>query len=438
MRVQPRLNEAVNEEWISDKTRYAVDGLKRQRLDTPLLRKEGVLVAVSWKEALAAAASAISSAAPERIGCFAGPLVDVESLVCAKDLFNALGSTSTYGATALSADLRPDYVLNSTIAGIEEADALLLVGTNPRVEAPLVNARIRKMVRHFDLPVAAVGAAADLTFEYEHLGTSADALSSLLSGSSSFAKTLSTAEKPIVLLGLGATSRADGAAISALTKEVAKACGAVKEGWNGYGLLQTAGGAVGALDIGFVPGPTAVPLEGLEVVYLMGADEVAFEQLDADAFVIYQGHHGDSGASAANLVLPGCAYTEKSATYVSTEGRTQRAARAIDAPGDAREDWSILVALSMMLSKPLPFASLGDVRERMVAIAPHLAGASGGTIEAASAELSSLSLAYAPDATTSVSSAPLVTAMANFYMSDPVSRASATMAKCTQAFGTRV
>jgi len=380
----------------------------------------------------------MTAAPAAKLGVFAGPLVDVETLVCAKDLFNSLGSTSTYGCTSLSADLRADYVLNSTIAGIEEADALLLIGTNPRVEAPLINSRIRKMVRHFDLPVASVGTAADLTYEYEQLGTSAEALASLLTGSSPFAKTLSSAEKPLVLLGLGAASRPDSVAVSSLAKEVAKACGAVKEGWNGYGLIQTAGGAVGALDIGFVPGPTAVPLEELKLVYLMGADEVAFDQISDDAFVIYQGHHGDAGASAADLVLPGSAYTEKSATYVSTEGRAQRAARAIDAPGDAREDWAVLVALSAMLKAPLPFESISDVRERMVAIAPNLIGAAGGTIEAASPELSALALEYKPKAEGSVSTAPLASAMVNFYMSDPVSRASATMAKCTQAFGKRV
>lgn len=197
--------------------------------------------------------------------------------------------------------------------------------------------------------VAAVGPAADLTYEYEYLGDSPAALTSLASASSGFGATLKAAKRPIVLLGVGALSRPDAAAICAAAKAVASAAGCCGDGWNGYGVIQTAGGAAGALDIGFVPGPTAAPLNALKAVYLLGADEVSFEQLHPSAFVIYQGHHGDAGASAADLVLPGAAYTEKSATYVNTEGRVQRTARALDPPGNARDDWQILVALSQVI-----------------------------------------------------------------------------------------
>jgi len=439
MRVQPRLHEAVNEEWISDKTRYAVDGLKRQRLDTPLLKKDGVLTPVGWKEALSVAAAKLSSVSGAQLGAVAGPLVEVEALVALKDLLNGLGSTSTSSTAAgsLSPDLRASYTMNSTIAGIEEADALLLIGTNPRVEAPLVNTRIRKMVRHFGLSVGVVGPNADLTYEYEHLGATPSTLSTLLDGSSPYTAALSAAKKPIVLLGAGALSRDDGASIEGLAKALAKSCGAVVDGWNGYGVLQSTGGAVGALDVGFVPGPTAVPTSELKVVYLLGADEVPPDQLDPEAFVIYQGHHGDAGAAAADLVLPGAAYTEKSATYVNTEGRVQRTARAVDPPGEAREDWAVLVALSVMLGKPLPYESLPAVRARLAEVAPQLAVADGVAVQPTSVPLATLALDATP-AATEVAAAPLLSSIANFYMTDPVSRASATMAKCTQAFGTRV
>jgi NADH-quinone oxidoreductase chain G len=437
MRVQPRTNDDINEEWISDKTRYAVDGLKRQRLDMPLARAaDGSLSPLGWREALALAADKLSSAPGKEIAAIAGPLVELEALVPLKDLINSLGSTSTLSTAApLSADLRASYTLNASIVGLEQCDALLLVGTNPRIEAPLLNARIRKLVRHYGLPVASVGKAADLTYDVEHLGDSSDALTDLLAGKGSFASTLKGASKPAVLVGLGALSRPDGAAVAALASQVAISAGSLAEGWQGYSVLHSAGGAVGALDVGFVPGPSAVETSKAKVVYLLGADELP--ALAPEAFVIYQGHHGDAGAERADLILPGSAYTEKSGTYVNTEGRVQRTARALDAPGDAREDWTVLVALSKMMGKPLPYESLSGVRARMSAIAPQLADASGDEIEQSSMPMASLALEYVPPSAPTASGAALTSSMSNFYMSDVVSRASATMAKCVQAYGTR-
>jgi len=411
MRVQPRTNDDVNEEWISDKTRYAVDGLKRQRLDLPLMRTaEGSLKPVSWKDALSVAAEKLRATPKGKIGALAGPLVELEALVPLKDLINSLGSTTTMStaATGLSADLRSSYTLNSTIAGIEDCDALLLVGTNPRTEAPLVNSRIRKMVRHHGLEVATVGPDADLTYETTYLGPSASTLTDLLAGKHPFA----------------------------LASQLALASGCLSEGWNGFSVLQHTGGAVGALDVGFVPGPTAAPLAECSTVYLMGADD-AIPALSPEAFVIYQGHHGDAGAHRADLILPGAAYTEKTATYVNTEGRVQRTARALDAPGDAREDWTILVALSKVLGMPLPYESIAGVRERMSDIAPFLADASGAAVEASSPAIASASLEFVPPSKPELSPSPMVSAVTNFYMTDVVSRASATMAKCVEAFGTR-
>ena len=442
MRILPRLNEAVNEEWISDKTRYAVDGLKRQRLDAPMLRIHGCLAPVSWADALTAAADALGGVPAAQVGAFAGPLVEVEALVCLKELLNSIGSTSTTSTAAggQSADLRPAYLLNTTLAGIEAADALLMVGTNPRVEAPLLNSRLRRMVMHADLPVGVVGPAAELTYDYEHLGEGADALGALAAGSSPFSEVLKEAKRPALLIGQGALQGADGAAVRALTRQIAAANGvvAVEDGWNGFGTLQHTSSAAGALDVGFVPGPTAAPLDALKVVFLLGADDVAAAE---GAFVIYQGHHGDAGAQAADLVLPGAAYTEKSGTYVNTEGRVQRTARAVDPPGDAREDWSVLVAISQAMGKPLPYTSLVELRRRMSALAPHLADNEMG-VQAASSELTAAMLGAAAAPAGSMASKPSATPLksivTNFYMTDPVSRASATMAKCVETFGTRV
>lgn len=435
MRVQPRLNEAINEEWISDKTRYAVDGLKRQRLDVPMLRVNGALQPVGWAQALTAAAEALGGAAPAEVGAFAGPLVEAEALVCLKELVNKLGSTSTTStaAGAQSADLRAGYTLNATLAGIEAADALLMVGTNPRVEAPLLNSRVRRMVIHAELPVGIVGPSPELTYDYTHLGAGADALAALASGSSPFAATLKGASRPALLVGQGALQGADAATVNALTRQIAAATGVVADGWNGFCVLQHTASAAGALDVGFVPGPTAAPLDKLKVVYLLGADDV---KPPPGAFVIYQGHHGDAGAQAADLVLPGAAYTEKSATYVNTEGRVQRTARAVDPPGDAREDWSVLVAISQAVGKPLPYASLLDVRGRLAQISPHLA-LDGVGVQPSSAELTATMLGHTPGAG-APSAAPMKSIVTNFYMTDPVSRASTTMAKCVEAYGPRV
>lgn len=433
MRVQPRTNDDVNEEWISDKTRFAIDGLKRQRLDMPLVRVDGVLKPTTWAHALSIAATEMLATDGSAMGVVAGPLVEVEALVPAMDLFSKLGCNS-FGLSAaptLSADLRASYITNPTIAGIENTDALLIVGSNPRVEAPLLNARLRKLVRHEDLPIGLVGAPCDLTFEYQALGESAETLSSLLSGEG-FAATLKSAQRPAILVGTGASPAA-----IALAKSLAKSVGCLTDGWNGFGLLHSSSSTVGALDVGFVSAPGASATAEQKLVYLIGADEPeTISSISDDSFVIYQGHHGDAGAMRADVVFPSAAYTEKSATFVNTEGRVQRTARALDPPGEAREDWSILCALSRVAGTVLPYESIGDVRSRMVEIAPHLADSSGDSISGSSAELAALALEAAAPAESS--SAPLKTSVTNFYMTDPVSRSSSTMAKCVEAFGTRV
>jgi NADH-quinone oxidoreductase subunit G len=432
LRVLPRLNEDINEEWLSDKSRFAYDGLKRQRLDRPYVRVAGKLREADWSEAFAAVARKLSGIKGDRIAAIAGDQADAESMLLLKELLASLGSANLdcrQDGARLDPSNRAGYIFNSTIAGIEQADALLLVGTNPRLEAPVLNARIRKRWLAGNFPIATIGTAKDLTYRAENLGTGPKILSDLAEGRHAFAETLRNAKRPMMIIGQGALARADGAAVLAAARALADALGLIKPDWNGFNVLHTAAARVGGLDLGFVPGSggrdTAGILDGaasgaIEVVYLLGADEIDTSNL-GKAFVIYQGHHGDKGAHRADVILPGAAYTEKSATYVNTEGRAQRTARATFPPGNAREDWRILRALSEAVGKKLPYDSLDAVRSRLAAV--HPAFASIGRVTPA---------AWGPFGTAgSLSDAPLVSPIANFYQTGPISRASKTMAQCT-------
>ena len=432
MRILPRLNEDVNEEWISDKTRFVYDGLKRQRLDRPYLRKDGKLTAVSWDEALEAVAAKLKALKGEEIAAIAGDLSAVEDLVALKDLVTELGSANLdcrQDGAAIDPSCRAGYLFNTTIAGIEDADALLIVGSNPRIEAPIINARIRKTWLRGDLKIGLVGAAADLTYAYDHLGEGGDVLQAVIDGSHEFATVLKNAENPMIIVGTGALTRPDGAAVLAGLRKLAGDCGAVRDGWNGFNLLHLAASRVGALDIGFVPGEGGRDLAGImagaaageiKAVFLAGADEIDMQGL-GDAFVIYTGSHGDAGAHRADAILPGAAYTEKDATWVNTEGRVQQGFRAVFPPGDAREDWAIYRALSGHLGKPLPYNSLEELRARMVEAVPHL----GATDTVTPAEWGDFGQAGAIDA------AVLRTPVEDFYLSNAIARASATMARCS-------
>ena len=367
MRVLPRLHEEVNEEWISDKTRHACDGLRRQRLDRPYLRDEadGKLKPVGWERAFRAIHERVKSTQPERIAALAGDLCDAESIYALKDLMTRLGSPHMdcrQDGAQIDAACRAAYLFNTSIAGIEDADAVLIVGSNPRKEAALVNARIRKTFLAKGLKVGLVGEAADLTYPFEYIGAGPQSLEALAAGEHPFAEVLRAAERPMIIVGMGALARGDGAAVLALCREMAETFGMVTEGWNGFNLLHTAAARVGALDLGFLPGDGGLGLAGIlagaengeiDVVYLLGADEIDMSRLGS-AFVIYQGHHGDAGAHRADVILPGAAYTEKNGTYVNTEGRVQLTRLAAFPPGDAREDWTILRALSGLLDKTLP------------------------------------------------------------------------------------
>ena len=434
MRILPRLNEAINEEWISDKTRFAWDGLGRQRLDTPFVRRDGRLEPATWGQAfdhIAARAKGVDGA---RIGAVAGDLADAEAMLALRDLMASLGSPNVDcrqdGAKLGGA--RAGYLFNTTIAGIENADACLLIGTDPRREASLVNARLRKRWLGGGFAVASIGPAPDLTYAVEHLGTGPETLAEVAAGSHPFAQTLGHAERPMLIVGQGALARPDGAAVLGTARSIAEQTGMVGEAWNGFNVLHTAASRVAGLDLGLLPAEGGRDVAGmvdayrggeLALLYLLGADEIGLVASDRQAggTIVYQGHHGDAGAHIADVVLPGAAYTEKDGTYVNTEGRAQRGRRAVFPPGDAREDWTILRALSEVLGATLPYDSLGALRSRMVEAAPHLADTDA--VAAAAWE----PFGESGDMT----AAPFISPVADFYMTNPICRASATMASCS-------
>jgi NADH-quinone oxidoreductase subunit G len=431
MRVLPRTNDEINEEWISDKTRYACDGLMRQRLDRPYVRVGGQLEPASWAEAFAAVAAKIKAAAPDRVGVIAGDLQDAESMKSALDLFGGLGVKSLdcrQDGAQIGEGPRESWLFNSTIAGLDECDALLLVGTNPRLEAPVLNARIRKNWLWRDLKVGLVGERVDLTYPYEHLGAGPASLGELAKAKSGFAKALQDASKPAIILGAGALARDDGAAVLALAAELSAKVGVVAEGWNGFNVLHSAASRVGGLDLGFIPhdgglsAPEMVRKGALDVLVLLGADEIDLSA--SDAFVVYLGTHGDAGAHRADVILPAAAYTEKDGLYVNTEGRPQFGERAVFPKGEAREDWAILRALSERLGATLPYDTLEQLRTRLYADHPTF-----GQVD------------YAPGATAldlatvgakgEVADRAFSGMIEDFYLTNPIARASVTMAECS-------
>ncbi|HZY68327.1 MAG TPA: NADH-quinone oxidoreductase subunit NuoG, partial [Devosia sp.] len=443
MRILPRVNDAVNEEWISDKTRHVWDGLRSQRLDRPYVRKGGKLQPATWDEAFAAVAKAVkASGMGNRVGAIAGDLAAVEDMYALKALMTAIGSGMTDVRPPMSgidpSMPRSAYLFNPTIAGIEEADAILIVGSNPRKEAPVLNARIRKAWRSRGIPIAVIGTDANLTYGYELLGQGIETLADVAAGRG-FGETMRNAKKPLVIVGEAAVSHASlgkqaGRDVLALASKIATMGTEIAEGWNGFALLHNAASRVGGLDIGFVPheggvcSADQIGMAGrgeLDVLFLLGADEYDTAAMGR-AFVVYVGTHGDAGAHRADVILPGAAYTEKSGTYVNTEGRVQVAERAVFPPGQAKEEWAIFRALSAVIGVTLPFNSLRQLRGAMYAEFPHLAqidqivpAAIDGVRKLAEAKIETRS-------------APLTFSIGDFYMTNPIARASAIMAECSQ------
>ena len=441
MRILPRQNDEVNEDWIADKARFSYDGLKVQRLDRPYARgKDGYLHPVSWEEALTVIAERLQHIPGDHVAAIVGDMVDAEAMIALKDFMEALGSPHLdcrQDRVKIKNEARCGYLFNTSIGGIEKADFCLLIGTNPRWEAPLINARLRKNYLFTGLPVALLGAPHDLGYPVDHLGEDPLILEKIKRGRHPLSAKLKAAEYPMMIVGPQALRRDDGSAILQCAYEIADKYGFVikskqkpEKHWNGFNVLHTAASRVGGIDLGILPGPKgygvseilkAAGRKKIEVVYLLGADEIDMRSLES-TFVIYQGHHGDKGASVADVILPAAAYTEKSGTYVNTEGRVQRGLKAASPPGEAKEDWKILRALSEKIGLSLPYDTLEEIRDRLVEVNPLFD------------ELDSVQrapwqkLSYEG----TISSGPFQPAIKNYYMTDSISRHSPTMAKCTR------
>jgi len=411
MRVLPRINEDVNEEWAHDKTRYHVDGLVRRRLDRPFVRKGGKLVEASWDEAFDAIASVKAGSS---VAAIAGDLLDCETMYAAKALLKQLGSELLEGRqTGMAYDVTNlgAVAFNTTIAGIEDADAILLLGSNLRWEAPLVNTRVRKAIKK-GAKVFGIGPEVDLTYKLEWLGDDLSLLGNLPAGA---AEAFAKAERPVVIVGPGALKDGHGPALA-----LAKSLNAVKDGWNGFNVVHTAAARMGGLMLGYAQkgGIADIVAAAPKLAFFLGADEVDFAKFDK-SFKVYIGHHGDKGAHHADVVLPGATYAEKPGTYVNLEGRVQRADRAVFAPGDAREDWTILRALSEKLGNTLPFDNFDELRAAMANEVPALG------------EEGLVRYEWAPPALAASASGPISHPIADFYLTNAICRASPTMQRCS-------
>lgn len=436
MRILPRLNEDINEEWIDDRTRFSCDGLTAGRLDRPYIRDEesGKLYEAEWAEAFAHIKKKLSGVKGDKIAALAGDLVDVEAMVAMKDLMASLGSPNIdcrTDSSEFNTENRASYLFNSTIAGIDEADAILLVGVDPRHEATMINARIRKNWLEKNIPISLIGEAVDLTYPYEHMGTGPKDLEKLVKQYAGKVK----AKKPMMIVGSGVFRRDDGMAIHALLHEAAEALGIVKKNWNGFNILHGAASRVGGLDVGFLPQKRGLSFSeiiagtkdgSIEALFLLGADEFnARVNIGWKTFVVYQGHHGDHAAERADVILPAAAYTEKDGLYVNTEGRPQLAKRAVTPPGDAKEDWAILRAMSEYICrKPLPYNSQLELRTRIQKEWPLFK------------KINEITPAkwVKPSMKGRVLKDSFILPVSNYYLNNQICRASKTMRTCTEAF----
>ena len=435
LRILPVINEDVNEEWISDKTRFVWDGLGRQRLDRPYIRENGKLRPANWDEALALAATHLKGE-PETIAAIAGDLCDAESMKALKDLMGSLGVRNLdcrQDGASIGGGSRSEYLFNTGIAGIEDADAILIVGSNPRLEAPLVNTRIRKNWINSNVKIGVIGEPADLTYGYTHIGENPSDIEALTGSTKGFAKILKSAKRPMIIIGAGALARADGAQILRSCGALADKFGMVSADWNGFNVLHTAAARVAGLDMGFLPGEgglstveiaQAAKQGAVKTVYLLGADELGADF--GDAFVIYQGSHGDAGAHRADLILPGAAYTEKDGLYTNTEGRVQPGQRAVAPKGDAKEDWAIIRALSGHVERILPYDNLQALREKLIADHPVFGGLGIKPDTDADFDIKTVG------AVGKVNSGAFKSPVTDFYLTNPIARSSNVMAECSE------
>ncbi|XP_054799209.1 NADH dehydrogenase [ubiquinone] iron-sulfur protein 1, mitochondrial [Prosopis cineraria] len=428
MRIVPRLNEDINEEWISDKTRFCYDGLKRQRLNDPMVRgPDGRFKAVSWRDALAVVAEIAHQVKAEEIVGIAGKLSDAESMMALKDFLNKMGSNNVWCegvGVNTNADLRSGYLMNTSIAGLEKADVFLLVGTQPRVEAAMVNARIQKTVRASQAKVGYIGPATEFNYDHQHLGTDPQTLLEIAEGRHPFFSTISNAKNAAIIVGAGVFQRNDKDAIFAAVDTIAEKAKVVRPDWNGLNVLLLHAAQAAALDLGLVP-QSENSIESAKFVYLMGADDINLDKIPNDAFVVYQGHHGDSSVYRANVILPAAAFSEKEGTYENTEGCSQQTLPAVPTVGDARDDWKIIRALSEVSGVRLPYDTIGAVRSRIRTVAPNL-------VQMDEREPATFPASLKPKVSGKMSlKTPFGAAVENFYMTDSITRASRIMAQCS-------
>jgi NADH-quinone oxidoreductase subunit G len=435
LRILPRLNEEINEEWISDKTRFAYEGLKVQRLDKPYVRTNGKLQATSFESAIATVVEKLKAANGQKVAALAGDLADVESMFVLKQIMQKIGSGNfdcRQDGAKYDASDRANYIFNTTIAGIEQADLVLLVGANPRYEAPLVNSRIRKAWVANKIKVASIGSDIDLTYPVQKLGADTGVLYQIALGNHDFCKDLESAKNPVIIVGNDIFTRNDYKAINSLVRKIADKYNVIRDDWNGVNVLQKAAARVGGLDVGFVPqnnGLDAVQILSaaksgkLDVLFLLGADENDISNIDA--FTIYIGSHGDAGAHTADVILPASAYTEKTATYVNLEGRVQRTERAIFPLGEAREDYAILADILTAIDGK-NYSDIEQVWNDLAA--ENAVFAKIDVVEKAS-------FGKFVDYSQELSNQPIVNKNGNFYTTDPISRMSKTMNACNKEFG---
>lgn len=433
LRITPRLNEDVNEEWLADKGRYIVDALKRQRLDRPWIRKEGKLQAADWNEAFDVVVGKVNTTDPQKQAAISGDLTDAETAYSFKCLFESLGIKNIdcrQDGGWLDINNPVSWRFNSSIAGIEEADLILLIATNPAKEAPVLNARIRKRYLKDGLTVGLLGADADLTYKKEYLGNDASILKDIALGSHPFAEKLKAAKNPMIVLGQSAMHREDAAAIMSISRKIIIDYDGIRDDWNGYNMLHSNTGRITSLEAGFIP------LEGgkdiyqileaaqnneIDVVWLLGADEVDTEALK-NSFVIYVGHHGDKAAAIADVILPAAAWNEKSSIFVNTEGRAQLTFAASTPVGEAKEDWAIARAISEKLGKTLPWDKLAELREHMAKNSPIFANIGDLLV----AEWGEFGIEG------DIQSKPFHSLISNYYMTNSISRNSPMMALATK------
>ncbi|NQZ14352.1 MAG: NADH-quinone oxidoreductase subunit G [Alphaproteobacteria bacterium] len=426
MRVLPRLNEEINEEWIDDRTRFAYDGLKKNRLDRPYIKDAETkkLRPAEWSEALDLLAEKLTTFKADNMAALAGDLCDAESMFALKELMTSLNVKNLecrVDGAQFDVSNKAGYRFNSTIAGIDEADSILLVGVNPRHEAALVNARIRKAYLERGVKVAVIGKQVDLTYPYHHAGETIADLQEMVKQYEGKVQS----ERPMIIVGSGVFKRDDGMAIHAVLHDAAEKLGCIKEDWNGFNVLHMAASRMAALEMGFTL-TDPFDLNDMGFVYLLGVDNAeTLANIHPHAFVVYQGHHGDAAAHRADLILPGAAYTEKSGLYMNTEGRVQRARQAIDPPGEAKEDWKIIRAVSEKCEEHLGFDTLGQLREELTERYPAFAAID----DIVPAEWGSFG-----DGNAEVSSEPLGSLVDNFYQTNVITRSSDTMHKCIEAF----